>query len=525
MKKSKRTSRDDFQSGVPEALAKQVGYVCSRPECRASTIGPASNGKSSSSGVAAHICAAAEGGPRYNPEQTPNERSSQANGLWVCHSCSRLIDNDPAAYPEDMLLRWKAQAIEAAAKQHGTRVLTERDVQEQMASTLSALPTPMSLLALPNAHAAVEVLLEQLDNRLQFKVSHGPQGSRYQIRAKETVPLKMSVVVEDVEKTQEDWSAYIENGRKMVFKAQSVSITGSKAMERVANPSGPGLLELSPKAMKLKLRLVTTKAPKRQLAMGDALLTHGIKRYEMTSELFGGLMPIRLQGPLALPASEAPSLNMELRYAKWQGVDLRLLDEFDAVHRFFEELLQTKEVALELYDDGKRFLERVNVHEQQETVAYHLKWLRYVDMGRRLCQHYDLSIPFDSMHVVSHDEYKALSGALTIVEGELGPKRAKAKPVQLTVDLTHELEVPSEGVYISMDAQLHNDETESCRLFGHEIDMPPLHAIVEGQAFVESPGTYRPHDVAIFTLPMKKGSKIHMFYEEPSGKLNVRKLL
>ena len=57
--------------------------------------GPHSNPqKRVSIGEAAHITAAAEGGPRYNPDLTPEERSSIENGIWLCKSCARMIDSD-----------------------------------------------------------------------------------------------------------------------------------------------------------------------------------------------------------------------------------------------------------------------------------------------------------------------------------------------------------------------------------------------------------------------------------------------
>lgn len=519
----KKKRRDDFSRSVQEDLARQVGFVCSNPECRAATLGPASDDKASSTGVAAHICAAAIGGPRYCAEQTAEERSSQSNGRWVCHSCSRLIDNDPLAFNKELLRRWKVQAVQAAAKQHGSRVLTDKDVQEQMVSVLSALPTSMSLKALSNTHAAVELLLEQLDPRLQFKVTHGPTGSRYQIFAKETVHLQMKVVPEDLAKAQADWSAFIENGRKTVFKVKSLAFDGSKAMERVLSTCGPGMLAILPEGMKLTLRLVATKSPKKQLAIGDALLTQGTKRYELTSALFNGLMPVSIRGMLLSPSDEKPQLTMDVNYSKWQGVDLRLLSEFDSVLEFFEALSSSKDMTLEFHKDGKCVSEIVNIQKLQEYVAFHLKWLHYVEMGRRLCQHYGLSIPYSTEHVVSHAEYQHLSETLEIVEGRQNSKRAKVKPIQLTVNLTTPLHISPEGLLLRLDGNIQNEESAVCRLFDYEIEMPPLRAEVEGRGYVDVPGHYKSKDVAKFTLPMEQGSKLRVFYEDPMSDLLVRK--
>ena len=61
--------RDDFSQKTIDRLCERVGGKCSNPNCRRETKGPHSNPqKRVSIGEAAHITAAAEGGPRYNPD-------------------------------------------------------------------------------------------------------------------------------------------------------------------------------------------------------------------------------------------------------------------------------------------------------------------------------------------------------------------------------------------------------------------------------------------------------------------------
>ena len=85
--------RDDFSQKTIDRLCERVGGKCSNPNCRRETKGHHSNPqKRVSIGEAAHITAAAEGGPRYNPDLTPEERSSIENGIWLCKSCARMID-------------------------------------------------------------------------------------------------------------------------------------------------------------------------------------------------------------------------------------------------------------------------------------------------------------------------------------------------------------------------------------------------------------------------------------------------
>jgi hypothetical protein len=103
--------RDDFTKRTITEIAKGVGYRCSNPECRRPTVGAnaAQNG-TIIIGVAAHICAASPGGPRYNAAQTPEARRSKENGLWLCQNCGRLIDADPDKFTTEKLTKWKRDA-------------------------------------------------------------------------------------------------------------------------------------------------------------------------------------------------------------------------------------------------------------------------------------------------------------------------------------------------------------------------------------------------------------------------------
>lgn len=58
-------------------------------------------------GVAAHICAASPGGPRYDATMSPDERSSIENGIWLCATHATLIDRDVVRFSVDTLRRWK----------------------------------------------------------------------------------------------------------------------------------------------------------------------------------------------------------------------------------------------------------------------------------------------------------------------------------------------------------------------------------------------------------------------------------
>jgi hypothetical protein len=110
-------ARDDFSASIKDALAKRVAFRCSNPKCDDATSGPHTEAaRSVNLGVASHITAAASGGPRFDDSLAPEERASIDNGIWLCQSCAKLVDNDPTRYPVSLLRNWKVVA-EARALQ------------------------------------------------------------------------------------------------------------------------------------------------------------------------------------------------------------------------------------------------------------------------------------------------------------------------------------------------------------------------------------------------------------------------
>jgi len=105
-------NRDDFRKSTIDTLARRAAFICSNPECRSLTIAPSpqDEDKYIYTGIAAHITAASEGGPRYNLDLTTEERKSIKNGVFLCNNCAEMIDkNNGIDFPASKLEKWKSE--------------------------------------------------------------------------------------------------------------------------------------------------------------------------------------------------------------------------------------------------------------------------------------------------------------------------------------------------------------------------------------------------------------------------------
>jgi hypothetical protein len=96
--------RDEFSPKTKDLLAKRAGFRCSNPNCRQATVGPQADPQGATNlGVAAHIIAASPDGPRHDGSLTTEQRTDIDNGIWLCQTCAKLVDNDETRYTVESL--------------------------------------------------------------------------------------------------------------------------------------------------------------------------------------------------------------------------------------------------------------------------------------------------------------------------------------------------------------------------------------------------------------------------------------
>ncbi len=103
----------EFLRKTIDKLRDDVGNRCSLCDCP--TSGPSREpGKRTNVGTAAHITAAAPGGPRYDATLTPEQRRSHENGIWCCRNCGKKVDDDASTFTVQELQDRKRKAIDLA---------------------------------------------------------------------------------------------------------------------------------------------------------------------------------------------------------------------------------------------------------------------------------------------------------------------------------------------------------------------------------------------------------------------------
>tara|TARA_B100000749_G_scaffold186394_1_gene144198 strand:+ start:205 stop:1206 length:1002 start_codon:yes stop_codon:yes gene_type:complete len=124
----------EFSKVTKDTLAKRAAYLCSNPDCRASTAGPGEDAnKSVVIGEACHINGAKPGSARHLPTLSIYAAAEPSNGLWLCRNCHKIIDADHPRYPAELLFEWRKIHESFVLEQLGTRsdqILAEKRSDE-----------------------------------------------------------------------------------------------------------------------------------------------------------------------------------------------------------------------------------------------------------------------------------------------------------------------------------------------------------------------------------------------------------
>jgi hypothetical protein len=423
-------SRDNFSPKVVARLKERVAHRCSNPDCRVPTTGPGDDPLAVANiGKAAHIAAAATGGPRYDASMTPELRSSISNGIWLCSNCATKIDVDALPYPSTLLHEWKKQAEQTADAQKGKPQPRAEDARMQLVAALTGTTPKFTRTAIQNTHEAVQQVLHALDPRLSVETTYSNNTTNYIIRAREQVKFKITIPTPLVKEWGAGLQSLLDHGREAKLSATGVRMTGSPLLERLfdtAGIDGPQITISGPKRKAVqKLRLTD---PSSGLTEQFDDVHGGISfgRQSMTFDgvACGGVLIISFTMQMA-EADRKPTFTLAFDFKSWDGLHVQRLPHFEKMERFVQRLRAGWRTDVELEIEGAWILRGgANLPPASATLASVEGAFEYIAMLRKIAQHLSTPIVFAHDRPISWEEFVQASDVMQTIEGKRVFRRA-----------------------------------------------------------------------------------------------------
>lgn len=334
-------NRDEFPKIVIEPLRNRVNNRCSNSDCRVPTTGPTSNpGRVNSIGIAAHITAAASGGPRYEFSLNPEERKSISNAIWLCSNCSIKIDRDPVKYTVVVLRAWKDKAEQKAAEEIGKKLPDDDYVIQSLSAVMTGQSSGFLPNLLPNASKATSQSLEKLDPRFSIKTNHIDGLTNFEINAVQTVNAKLLIKNEYIDEFNDKFSKFREHGEKIVIDSKAIEFTGSLLLEKIFSQNGT--VELRPNLIKNVIQKLWLKNPNTNEIFSFYDI-HGNVVFGTSSMNFEGnacdhviSVNFRTNAPELKQYNTA--FTFEVDFQKWDDKRICSLPYFDSIYEFFNKI-------------------------------------------------------------------------------------------------------------------------------------------------------------------------------------------
>lgn len=490
--KNNSKKRDDFNPATIRKIKEMAGDVCSMPSCRVITGGAQLlRDNTFSIGVAAHICAASPGGPRYDSLMSKEERKSYRNGIWLCQTHSRMIDVDPVRFPVDLLMCWKEDAEKWSMSNVGQKLITKLDHDKAIRIAVGrsiteylgdgdSIKAPVHDIIL-----GYEDGLNELDPRFLVKVARHSNGVlEHQIFAKPgeqgrfKLNFKKTSTSGDVENSIR---RMIERGEKVSFDRDDFEFSESKLFEEISTgKSGRLYIGSEGKEVELVVYLRLEDGEEEEFANFKSNLVSGTKYGEVTGQAFSGLLSVKFSFSMV---GEPPKLNINFNSNVWIGQDISRLGYFSNIKKIVKHLRRGGAVgfAVEIVRDRQAY--RIGLGALEGTTTFVDTMIWYVDIlnaARRVSGSIFQPVIVKSFNISIEDE-DALFRYASLLEGD----------VVETVSAGHEF---CQGAF-SSDGLKNFDDTEHKEdefsvsfveddgkffsLLGNEVKPPPVDVNIE----------------------------------------------
>jgi hypothetical protein len=470
-------ARHDFKKPVVKLLSSRVAGRCSNPDCRVQTVGPSSNGKTNTIGVAAHITAASVGGPRYDESLTLEQRIAIENGIWLCANCAGRIDRDEELYTVNLLNEWKVAAEQLAHEEQGVKIPDQKFIDSTIKTAFTGMPMDFHPQAISNIHNASVNALQALDPRFSIESTYINGLTTYSFEAKENVSLSMHIESKEPEHYGLAFQKFVEEGKDFTISSNSVLIDGSDLLKKLFAQNGGELSLVSPKVNVLQKIWLLNAETSEVVTFDDVTgkISLGTKALTFEGHACEGVLRFSFQ-------IYNPELNMEskfsltINYEKWENLEINTLPYFDKVHSLFTRMSEGWKFFTSLERQGELIVQSVGQDLSEHEFVYLTRnFLDYTSYCRTIASKMKMDITYSGSVSFTKKEILKLKDAADILLGN-----GNLNKDQVITNLTCKLTVDDSDNHLIIlknsdkpaAIQTVQDVPEVVKLFGKEVTLP-----------------------------------------------------
>ena len=299
------STRDDFSDLTKIELLVRAANLCSR--CHVFTVGSTDAGdRKNSIGVAAHICAAASGpgAKRFDASQTKAQRRHFDNGIWLCYSCSKLIDNEETFHTVAHLKEMKARHQVYVSGWVGVVPMAPFEAKSEIRAGILEATIFLITKAGSPANFDVSAVVEGYEQTINsidpnFKVvvtaTSGSVVHKLVPVTSPAPPIQMVFNDDDANISADlAWQKMIEVGESIHIPTNDFKFVGSKLFEHLNDVIVGGTLTLTPGKRRLEtcIYFVSDEA-EFELAATESFKGKGSKQFDIEGSALNGFFTFR----------------------------------------------------------------------------------------------------------------------------------------------------------------------------------------------------------------------------------------
>jgi hypothetical protein len=419
--------RDDFTKPIKTKAHQRVAGRCSNPQCRAPTFAPTGGSDVSNVGVGAHIHAAAPGGPRYLASMGTAERRGFGNIIWLCQTCSTIIDRDPNLYTAEVLHKWKETAEAKALLEQGKPPLDERGIYRMAAMAMGNRVPGFYPEAIGNVHRALADQLESIDPRFSISTSYVGENTTITVSAKEPVSFSIKIGQESAEAWRKGLQAAIDEGREETMPLYGVSFEGSDLFRVLHNDANSASITIIPATRPALLKIMAQESDFSIFECISGQISAGRKQIRFSGSGFGDLIKFSTIYTLTADSRVNTKLTLTTNPKAWHGKEASNPPYLDAIIKFLEKLFDPSiSITFALEIEGSTVSTgKLRSFDDKDSMKEILWFAYYARRARTVLQFLGRSAPIDIFTIPTADEYEALARASEIIEGKLSYQRSE----------------------------------------------------------------------------------------------------